>query len=522
MSADLWAAFGDGEEALSNPWSEPSPLEDKSRLKFKTSATEKVNSNLQFDASLPEQARQLSNETQSPWDNDFLSDSINRPSATSVTVDTVWNHAHEEPSSWRSPAFHRDTIGPSSSTSPPTVPEVLWDAEQLSDKDDDFGEFQDPVKDISHGISNLTMPENVKIPIDYPSPQDYQQGLRSSLPGAKISHLERHALIYTLNSSIEGTSGPKQLRVRKESNDNTSTYAPSSGQQELIIRSPSSTVEEKWDEWSPNPTINVQFSNSTLVTPSTTILSNVSMQSNHTTSTPRSVSPQRARPIPALPPTNIPPPSILISLLSTLITTLPNQIERILQSLPATTSFNSTADRALSTAIRKCLAALRVSARIIAGRKLRWKRDTHLSQSIRIGPAPAAAGRGGMKLSSVDKNVTKREDREVIEFIRIWHAKLGAVRRALASANSKIGDAGQKLDLPVISEGMIVKVVRDEDGGVRSAKACVLCGIRREERVDKVDGLEVFDVAGEWWIEYWGHRECQAFWYQHEKYLQQR
>ena len=127
-----------------------------------------------------------------------------------------------------------------------------------------------------------------------------------------------------------------------------------------------------------------------------------------------------------------------------------------------------------------------------------------------------------MKLSGVDKNEVQREDREVVEFIRIWQAKIGNIRRALAGVNARIGEVGAKLEVPLISEVMPIRTVGLGDGGVRSAKACVLCGLKREERVGKVDGMEVFDVAGEWWIEYWGHVECRGFWYQHERYLQKR
>ena len=68
---------------------------------------------------------------------------------------------------------------------------------------------------------------------------------------------------------------------------------------------------------------------------------------------------------------------------------------------------------------------------------------------------------------------------------------------------------------------MSVRTIKEADGGITAAKACALCGLKREERVDKVD-VEVFDGFGEWWMEHWGHKECRAFWYQHEKYLQQR
>ena len=157
-----------------------------------------------------------------------------------------------------------------------------------------------------------------------------------------------------------------------------------------------------------------------------------------------------------------------------------------------------------------------VAARIIAGRKLRWKRDTLLSQAMKIGPA-VAHGKGGMKLTGVDKAEATREEREAADLVRIWCEQVGRLRSAVAAANSSFHDQSAHLAVPEITETMMVKT----DGALTAPKSCVLCGLKREERIPKVD-FQVEDSFGEWWIEHWGHRACRNFWQEHESKLKQR
>ena len=214
------------------------------------------------------------------------------------------------------------------------------------------------------------------------------------------------------------------------------------------------------------------------------------------------------------PPSNVPPPSILITHMSTLIQKLPSQVEAALLR----SSESQISQEALDKGLRGCIASLRVSARILAGRKVRWKRDSHLSQSMKIGPAQASK-KGGMKLTGVDKAETQREDREVTEFIRIWKQRLGSIRAALATVNAQI--SGSPLVLPNISERMIILIAKATEGSINSSKACALCGLKREERIAKVD-IDIWDGFEEWWSDFWGHTECRSFWEEHERFLQQR
>lgn len=217
------------------------------------------------------------------------------------------------------------------------------------------------------------------------------------------------------------------------------------------------------------------------------------------------------------PPTNIPPPSILLALFQPLF------------DLPQSTLFKSAANppfalknRILSDPLtieflRGYLLIAVVAARIIAGRKLRWKRDTILSQAMKIGPS-AAGGKGGMKLTGVDKAEVTREDREAADVVRLWKEQLGRLKSAVAVANTSLKESSSHLLIPEINEVMHVKA---QDGAMSTPKPCVVCGLKRDERIAKVD-VQVEDSFGEWWTEHWGHRACRNFWQEHESKLKQR
>ncbi|TVY21920.1 hypothetical protein LARI1_G000345 [Lachnellula arida] len=134
---------------------------------------------------------------------------------------------------------------------------------------------------------------------------------------------------------------------------------------------------------------------------------------------------------------------------------------------------------------------------------------------MKIGPS---GGKGGMKLAGVDKAEVLREEREAADVVRVWREQIGRLRSAVAVANSSIKDGGSHLDIPEISENMPVRV---QEGGLVAPKQCVVCGLKREERVAKVD-VRVEDSFGEWWVEHWGHRACRNFWLEHEAKLRHR
>jgi len=136
---------------------------------------------------------------------------------------------------------------------------------------------------------------------------------------------------------------------------------------------------------------------------------------------------------------------------------------------------------------------------------------------MKIGPA-AAGGKGGMKLAGVDKAEITREDREAADVVWIWKDQLGRLRSTIAVANSSIHNASQQLSIPDVSEAMHIKT---KARGLTAPKPCLICGLKREERVNKVD-VDVEDSFGEWWIDHWGHRACRNFWLEHESKLKHR
>ena len=216
------------------------------------------------------------------------------------------------------------------------------------------------------------------------------------------------------------------------------------------------------------------------------------------------------------PPSNIPPPSILLNLVTTLFQSTSVTVNGIISTR------NLSADKAKEQAaldgMQTTLATVRAGARIIAGRKLRWKRDHLLSQSMKIGQVNSKSG--GMKLTGIDKAESRREDQEAAEALNVWSKQIGPLRSAVSLANAHVG-LGKGVTLPGISADMPIRVVKPSEGAVSAPKGCFLCGIRRDERIAKVD-IDVEDSFGEWWTEHWGHIDCVVFWEKHKSLLPQR
>ena len=212
---------------------------------------------------------------------------------------------------------------------------------------------------------------------------------------------------------------------------------------------------------------------------------------------------------------NIPPPSILLLLIETMFESLSAETKNIvlIKDASALLSNQSKVDQ-----LRILLSMVRAAARVIRGRKLRWKRDMNLSQSMKIGPAHSSKI-GGMKLTGLDRTESLREDRGVEEVFSIWRKHLGRLRAAITQANAEI--PGAALVVPDISENMHIRIAKLDEGALTAPKPCLLCGIKRDERLEKVD-VDVEDSFGEWWTDYWGHLDCRIFWERHEDSLRQR
>ncbi|KJZ78931.1 hypothetical protein HIM_01704 [Hirsutella minnesotensis 3608] len=212
----------------------------------------------------------------------------------------------------------------------------------------------------------------------------------------------------------------------------------------------------------------------------------------------------------APPPINVPPPSIIMSIFPDLFSLGSSPLKSITgQSAPVKRKILSDPKTARFLQGFICLGT--TAARVVAGRKQRWHRDKMLAKSMSI----SAAGSKGMKLVGVDKSQSAREDREASDVVACWREHVGRLRGAVAAANSS---SGFNLKVPELSENMQIHAAKL----VPTARSpCIICGLKREERVAKVD-FDVEDSFGEWWIEHWGHRSCKNFWHEHEEKLRQR
>lgn len=203
-------------------------------------------------------------------------------------------------------------------------------------------------------------------------------------------------------------------------------------------------------------------------------------------------------------PTNIPPPSVLLEFFPRVLDQLRNQATQ--------TRKNPQQTDAVDAAASATITALKTAARVIAGRTLRWKRDTILSQSMRIGPARSGKP-GGMKLSTINKNEDIKEQQQAVDVIALW--------RDRAALFSSIVQASGKKPVPVIADNIRSITASPEQGALKAPHACALCGLKRDERLPRVDeGVE--DSFGEWWTDHWGHTDCRNFWEGNSKLLDQR
>ncbi|CRG85733.1 hypothetical protein PISL3812_02755 [Talaromyces islandicus] len=201
-------------------------------------------------------------------------------------------------------------------------------------------------------------------------------------------------------------------------------------------------------------------------------------------------------------PTNIPPPSVILQV-------FPSVLESFREQVNQNKRKSGAPSQDLTTSL---VSTLKATSRVIAGRSHRWKRDTRLSQSMKIGPA-GSGKTSGMKLSSVSKGENIKEEQEVVTVIESW-------RNHTASFNSFVQSSGGR-PIPVITDKSRVDTASPEDGALKASHACALCGLKRDERLPKVDE-DVQDSFGDWWTEHWGHTDCKRFWEENSKHLSQR
>lgn len=214
----------------------------------------------------------------------------------------------------------------------------------------------------------------------------------------------------------------------------------------------------------------------------------------------------------APPPINVPPPSVILSVFPDLLNS-GNALFKPISGQTASIKQRILSDPKAGEFLQGYILLAMTAARVIAGRKQRWHRDKILAKSMSI----SAAGSKGMKLAGVDKTQSAREDREAADVVAVWQQQVGRLRSAVAAAKAA-GKGSTALRVPEISESMSVQTAKMVP---TAPKACIICGLKREERVAKVD-FEVEDSFGEWWVDHWGHKACRNFWIEHEQQLRQR
>lgn len=298
-----------------------------------------------------------------------------------------------------------------------------------------------------------------------------------------------------INGLAKSTAATKISRGRSPVPQQDENIAKGGGQ----LQDHADGWDDDWDDFDETPTSRASKHPSVASTVAITSRS-VPQQKNRPATSRASDSqadPSRVRP------TNIPPPSILLALFPSLLEELHNAI----------TTHSTTPSHPHESSCHQIPTVLKTLYRILVGRTLRWKRDTILRQSTSISAARPGGKTGGMKLTSVNKHESANEDRETVDVI-------AAYRRHGAALNT--ASAGSPVIVPPDPTPVAhVRTAGAGEGVLRAAHACPLCGLRRDERIVRMDD-EVYDSFGEWWVEHWGHTDCKRFWEAYEGRLERR
>ncbi|KXL44123.1 hypothetical protein M433DRAFT_144589 [Acidomyces richmondensis BFW] len=361
-------------------------------------------------------------------------------------------------------------------------PEVLFDAENVSENEEEDGDFGD----FEVGSSATTKPaaEPSQKPVQATEPSIDLLDLNDDL--AHETNPSRRTLVARAGKNIKDAKLPTVATRREQ------TMRP----------------DDEWDDFevvdAPEP-----------------ILSHSSnIQKTSISPLQRSTPKLTADDTNQLPPTNIPPPAILLSIFPSLFASAHDVLFNPLSKLEVKQKQALLAHPATHMFLKGYITFAIVLGHVIAGRRLRWKRDRFLTQGMRIGPA-AVGGKGGMKLAGLDKGEAAKEDREVLDTVTMWKDQVGRLRSAVSAAGSGVG-AVKLPQVPDIAEQMPVRSLKATEGGITAPYPCALCGLKREERVAKVD-VGVEDSFGEWWVEGMSmHLMCRNFWEEHKGKLRSR
>ncbi|CDM33381.1 hypothetical protein DTO013E5_9849 [Penicillium roqueforti] len=406
--------------------------------------------------------------------------------------------------------------------------DVLFDAAfdtPTSDADDDWGEFEVPDSDTLHAQSTLVHSSTAISP----KPEPRQDGPQASKTIDLLDSLslQDFAPAVKLHSNIT----KKKYPLEPDNSQNQATWEDDSFGDwgdfaDVPASQPPPKVAEKktrpptkppvkatkplastwdddtfddWDDFSDGPSVK-PVPKSKPTTPSPAPTSSVS---------------GTTAPAATVRPTNIPPPSILLELFLDVFENLQKDATLAKSQLRSSAPLSSSSSSTVSTTALNIHNVLQSAARVIAGRSLRWKRDTILSQSMRIGPARSGKA-GGMKLNSVNKQENIKEEQDAVDVLTTW-------RERAAIFNAILQAAGQR-PIPTIPDPSALKVItaRADQGALKASHPCALCSLKRDERVLRVDEQGVQDSFGEWWTEHWGHTACRQFWETNRNLLGQR
>lgn len=411
----------------------------------------------------------------------------------------------------------RNKLKKKSGYAPARDPNVLFDADDPSeaDDDDDFGDFESgPTISISNvGSSSaaqkeaeISMPNMDLLGLDEPArPKSLGQVGRTRSASLRAADQILGPPKHSPSNSMSHNEGNL---IDDNPWADFEAETPKPGQSGAA---PSSAItgaeDDAWDDFEE-------------AEPQEKSPSNIPVSAVNTSSS--EAAPQPAPATESLvPPTNIPPPVLLLSIFPTIFSAAQDALFAPLSRLDTAQRQELLSHHASHQFLRSYLNSAMALAHIVAGRKLRWKRDQILSQSMRIGPA-AAGGKGGMKLTGVDKSEVAKEEREVLDAVRAWKGQAGKLRGAVSTAASSSGDRVRFPPVPEISETMPVKTLKSIEGGFVAPHPCALCGLKREERVQKVD-IDIDDSFGEWWVNGMDmHVTCKTWWEENRAKLRSR
>ena len=414
---------------------------------------------------------------------------------TAQPAQTLWNQPASTKVQFDFPSTQSHPYQPSQATwqKAPVVkakksadPSVLFDAEDDFGDDDDFGDFE--------GTGSVIATPAPAPAIDSLSLVDLLGDVSVSQPTAPVPSSRSHPREVEPTKAAQKTvSATRKVPIGR-------LGVASKVKQSSTIAKAAERTDDGWDtfdDWEATIPTKTSIAMKT-EKKSSLAKATVSGEPRSTPTLTPILSPTCNDPQPGeLPPTNVPPPGVLLSLFPALFSEAQEKLFKPMaaQTLPMRNKL--LAEPGTIRYLQGYLMLANVAAHIIAGRKLRWKRDQHLSQGMRIGPASSRAT-SGMKLTGIDKGENLKEEREASDVVRVWKDQIGRLRHVVSGANQiRAGTLGA---VPDVQETMPVKMLKQSEGGVPARQACMLCGLKRDERVTAGD-MRAEDSFGEWWVE---------------------